>query len=95
MTALRLVPPADRGPLIRILVDGETVEAHAGENLAVALLAADRTCFRRSPRANEPRSAFCMMGVCQECVLRVDGALRQSCMVSVRDGMKVGLRGAV
>jgi sarcosine oxidase subunit alpha len=33
------------------------------------------------------------MGVCQECVLHVDGTLRQACLTPVRAGMAVELRG--
>ena len=44
---------------------------------------------RRSPRTGSPRGAFCMMGVCQECLVRIDGMLRQACLTPVEDGMRV------
>jgi predicted molibdopterin-dependent oxidoreductase YjgC len=31
------------------------------------------------------------MGVCQECLVRIDGALRQACLVEAKDGMRVEL----
>jgi sarcosine oxidase subunit alpha len=34
------------------------------------------------------------MGACQECAIHVDGVLKQACMVPVREGMIVELRGA-
>ncbi len=34
---------------------------------------------------------FCLMGVCQECVVRVDGRTVNSCMEPVRTGMIVEL----
>jgi sarcosine oxidase subunit alpha len=49
--------------------------------------------LRASPRAGAARGAFCHMGVCQECVLHVDGVLRQACLTFVREGMRVELRG--
>ena len=41
------------------------------------------------PRTGSPRGAFCMMGVCQECLVRIDGVLRQACLTPVEDGMRV------
>ncbi|MEM7442996.1 MAG: 2Fe-2S iron-sulfur cluster-binding protein, partial [Pseudomonadota bacterium] len=38
-----------------------------------------------------PRGAFCMMGVCQECVAWVDGVWRQTCQTYVADGMEIEL----
>ncbi len=71
------------------------IEAHTGEMLAAALLAAGIFELRRSPRAGTPRGALCFMGACQECAIHVDGRLQQACQVRVADGMIVELRGAV
>lgn len=84
---------ASRGPEVTIRVDGVEVLAHAGESLAAALLAAGILRLRDSPRAGSPRGALCFMGVCQECVVRVDGAVAQACQVEVAAGMRVDLRG--
>jgi D-hydroxyproline dehydrogenase subunit gamma len=75
--------------LVRIEVDGRPLETEAGRVLAAALLDAGIRQLRRSPRAGLARGAFCMMGVCHECVVEVDGALEQSCLVPVTDGMVV------
>lgn len=69
--------------------NGTEVRCRTGETVAVALLCAGRLDVRRSPRDRSPRGAFCMMGVCQECLVRVDGALRQACLTPVEDGMRV------
>jgi D-hydroxyproline dehydrogenase subunit gamma len=45
-------------------------------------------------RQNAPRGAFCLMGVCQECVVTVDGTIEQACLVEPLDGMTVTLGGA-
>ena len=65
------------------------VRCRAGETIATALLCAGQLTLRRSPRAGEPRGAFCMMGVCQECLIRVDGVVRQACLTPAVDGMRV------
>jgi len=82
-----------RGARVSILVGDEAIAAHAGEMLAAALMAAGMWQLRLSPGAHAPRGAFCLMGVCQECAIRVDGEIRQACQVEVREGMRVELRG--
>ena len=69
--------------------NGTEVRCRTGETVAVALLCAGRLDVRRSPRTGGPRGAFCMMGVCQECLVRIDGVLRQACLTPVEDGMRV------
>lgn len=69
--------------------EGSEIRCRAGETIAVALLCAGRLDLRRSPRAGSPRGAFCMMGVCQECLVRVDGVLRQACLTPAENGMRV------
>lgn len=95
MTAVRVGTGFSRGEPVRFSVDGEPVEAHAGETLAAALMAGGRLRLRSSPRAQGPRGAFCFMGVCQECVMRVDGVLRQSCQLTVAAGIVVERAGAL
>ncbi len=91
MTAVRLTPAPLRGAPVRLRVDDRNVDAYPGETLAAALMAAGVLRLRGSPRAGAPRGAFCFMGACQECLVRVDGALRQSCLLPVADGMEVSL----
>ena len=87
MTAVRL--PGRRGAAVALLLDGVPVTAAAGEMLAAAMMAAGCLRLRDSPRAGGPRGAFCLIGICQECLVRVDGITRQACQVAVRDGMVV------
>jgi predicted molibdopterin-dependent oxidoreductase YjgC len=66
---------------------GRPLRAPEGEMLAAALLAAGVRRLGEGP--GSPRAAFCMMGVCQQCLVRADGRLVQSCLVPVRAGMAV------
>jgi len=95
MTALRIADGFRRGAAVTLDVDGVATSAHRGETLAAALLAAGLARLRHSPRDVSPRGAYCFMGVCQECVVRVDGVLRQSCQVPVDDGLVVELKGSL
>ena len=78
------------GKLVAITVDGEKVEARAGESVAAAVLAHADGATRTPPVSGAPRAPYCMMGVCFECLMEIDGQPnRQACMVRVRDGMTV------
>lgn len=75
---------------VTLTVDGRAIEARAGDTIAAALLAAGLSSTRRSAVSQSPRGPYCMMGVCFECVVTVDGvANRQGCLVPVRDGMEI------
>lgn len=81
---------------VTLLVEGRAVPARDGESLALALLEAGIVAFRETPVSGAPRAPLCLMGVCFDCLLQVDGRPNvQACMVRVRDGMQVRLqRGA-
>ncbi|MCC6670304.1 MAG: (2Fe-2S)-binding protein [Planctomycetes bacterium] len=85
----RLRPESARGPRVRLTCDGVPVEAHPGETVAMALWAADRRTLRRSTRLGAPRGVFCNMGICFECLVRIDGHATRACLAEVRDGMRV------
>jgi predicted molibdopterin-dependent oxidoreductase YjgC len=80
----------ERGQARIILVDGEELTAYEGESIAVALLASGRRFTRWTARAGEPRGYFCGMGVCQDCLITVDGLPNvRACMTPVRDRLRV------
>ena len=74
-----------------MMVDGVPVPAVAGQSVAVALMAAGIMALRTSPLRGAPRGAFCLAGICQECVVRIDGVATPACLVPVRDGLAVAL----
>jgi predicted molibdopterin-dependent oxidoreductase YjgC len=73
----------------RIRVDGADIDVPAGVTLAVALLGAGISTFRRSVLGG-PRGPVCAMGTCFECRVTVDGEAHvRACLIEVRDGMEV------
>lgn len=75
---------------VTILVDALPVEAEAGEPLAAVLLRTAPFTARTTPVTGAPRSPFCMMGVCFECLVEVDGQTSvRACMTPVREGLSV------
>ncbi len=84
-----LVGPAD----CTIEVDQRTIDARAGEPLAAALLRGGVVPLRHSAVSQQARAPLCMMGVCFECLVELDGVPNvQSCMTPVREGMRVRLQ---
>jgi D-hydroxyproline dehydrogenase subunit gamma len=76
--------------MVRITVDGRTVEARAGDSVAAAMLAAGFASCGTAPVSGAPRAPYCMMGVCFDCLVAIDGVgSRQGCMVCVKEGMAV------
>ena len=60
------------------------------DTVASALLSAGVESFRTTPVRDSPRAPYCLMGVCFDCLVTIDGVgSRQSCLVPVRDGMLV------
>ncbi len=75
---------------LTILVDGVVTAARAGDSVAAAMLAAGHVECRTTPISNSPRGPYCLMGVCFECLVTIDGiGNRQGCMTPVREGMRV------
>jgi len=80
-----------RGAKVRFRVNDQTVEAYEGETVAAALWAAGIRKLRTSPVQAAPRGMFCFMGVCQECVVLIDGKRETSCSFPVSEGLSVTL----
>jgi D-hydroxyproline dehydrogenase subunit gamma len=81
---------AETGTAVAITVDGKRVAARAGDTVAAALIAAGIGHCRTTPVTGAPRAPYCLMGVCFECLVTIDGVgSRQGCLVPVRDGMNV------
>lgn len=79
-------------PRVTLHVQGRPITARAGDTLAMALLNAGVVPFRQSPVSSQPRAPLCLMGVCFDCLVEVDGQQNvQSCMIEVSDGMQVRL----
>ncbi len=80
-------PDAD---IVSLSVDGIPIDARAGDSVAAALLAAGIVSCRTTPVSGAPRAPYCMMGVCFDCLVTIDGVgNRQACLVRVRHGMRV------
>lgn len=76
---------------VRVTVDGAVLACREGDSLAAALFAGGSNACRDTAVSGSPRGPFCMMGVCYDCLVTIDGrANQQACMTPVREGMVVG-----
>ena len=75
---------------VTVYIDGKAVMVHEHETAAGAVMSARYMYTRLSPVTGERRAPYCMMGVCFECLLVIDGVpSRQGCLVPVREGMRI------
>lgn len=74
---------------VRVTLDGKPVLLPADISVAAALFAIGETISRVSPTSHRPCAPHCLMGVCFECMLEIDGVQRQACLTPVREGMIV------
>lgn len=75
---------------VQITLNGQSVIAQEGDTVAAALLCQGIKCTRTTAITNTPRGPFCLMGVCFECLMVIDGVANQrACMTRVHPGMCV------
>ncbi len=74
------------------LFAGRPVPCRDGQSLAAALTEAGERAFRTTPN-DQRRGMFCGMGVCQDCLVTVDGIPnRRACMTMSEDGQRVEMQ---
>jgi predicted molibdopterin-dependent oxidoreductase YjgC len=82
--------PEAQADNIAVTIDGRPFAARDGDSVAATLLAAGVTACRTTPVSGAARGPFCMMGVCFDCLVTIDGRPnQQGCLVPVRDGMRI------
>jgi len=80
-------------PAISLTIDGEPVQARAGDLLITAVLL-HRGELRRFEFAPASRAGFCWMGACQDCWVRLaDGRRVRACTTTIEPGMHVVIDG--
>lgn len=75
---------------VAITFDGIPMRVDIELTVAAALLSHGISTLRTSVVGDRPRAPYCLMGVCFECLVTIDGIQnRQACMTVVRDGMAI------
>ena len=82
----------EKNPQKRVIIyiNDKPYGVSAGETVAAAVLASGIRFTRTTPVSNTPRAPFCLMGVCYECLMVIDGLPNQrACKLTVAEGMKI------
>ena len=84
----RRIEPA--AGLVRFTYEDREITARPGDSVATALLLTGEADVRDTAISGAPRAPYCMMGVCFECLMEIDGiGNRQACLTQVSNGMLV------
>jgi predicted molibdopterin-dependent oxidoreductase YjgC len=82
--------PESPAETVNVILNGESVPVPRGFSAAAAVLLRASGGTRTTPVSGAPRAPYCMMGVCFECLLEIDGEPnRQGCLVTVAEGMRI------
>ncbi len=74
---------------IRFRFEGRTIDAEQGDSIAAALAVAGQSVLGKR-RSGAARGIFCGMGICNDCLVTVDGQRGvRSCMATATEGMDV------
>ena len=93
----RITAGVRRPSPVTIVVNGVEVTAYEGESLATALIASGTLVMSRDS-SGRPKSAFCNMGICFDCLVTVEdlapaagATVRRvrACLAEVRSGLLV------
>lgn len=80
--------PATIEKKVSILIDGQPLNVQEGITVAAAALSSGFAHTRTTPITGSNRAPFCMMGVCFDCLMVIDGKPNQrACSTYVQEGM--------
>lgn len=75
---------------LTITVNNQALEVLEGTTVAAAVLASGLRQTRTTPVSNSSRAPYCLMGVCFDCLMVIDGLSNQrACCTYVKQGMRV------
>ena len=81
--------PEAEADSVTVVIDGAMARVPASFTAAAALLFKGGIA-RTTPVSGTPRTPYCMMGVCFDCLMEIDGVPnRQGCLVPVAEGMRI------
>lgn len=75
---------------LTVVVNGKAVTVPQGFTAAAVMLLHNQGATRASALSGEGRAPYCMMGVCFECLMEINGEPnQQGCLVTVTEGMLI------
>lgn len=78
---------------VSVTIEGKPYEVPADISVAAAVLLSGFKKVRNTPVTQSPRLPFCMMGVCFDCLMKIDKLPnQQACQIMVRKGMNIEIQ---
>ena len=75
---------------LTVIINGEAVSVVPGFTAAAAMLLHGNGATRATPVSGAGRASYCMMGVCFDCLMEINGEPnQQGCLVIVSEGMRI------
>lgn len=73
-----------------VYIDDIATSCFAGNTVAAVLLLEGTSPYRQTVISGSSRQPFCMMGVCFDCLVEIDGIPnQQGCLRNVEPGMRI------
>ncbi len=70
--------------------DGEKIPFESGDSVAAALLRSGKNVLRTTRFTGEPRSIFCGIGHCYDCLVSINGVINQrACLAKAEPNLDV------
>jgi len=75
---------------VTVRIEDREYAVPAGISVAAAVLLCGADKVRTTPVTASPRLPYCMMGICFDCLMRIDGVPnQQACQVEVVENMTI------
>jgi hypothetical protein len=75
---------------VSVVVNGDAFSVPLGFTAAAAMLLHGNGATRTTAISGEGRAPYCMMGVCFECLMEINGEPnQQGCLITVSEGMRI------
>ena len=82
-----------RPKTVRLTIDGKEIVASQADTVAAAMLLAGFAYTRITPVEEKRRAPYCMMGICFDCMVEINGIPNQrACQILVQEGMRVKIQ---
>ncbi|WP_444996513.1 (2Fe-2S)-binding protein [Aliikangiella sp. IMCC44359] len=87
--SLRITRRVERSQIINFEFNNQLISAHQGETIAIALLANEIRTLSYNAANKTGSGLFCAMGVCQQCLVKINEQNYEACRTHVMPDMKV------
>ena len=78
---------------VRLTIDGKEIVASQADTVAAAMLVSGFTYTRITSAEEKQRAPYCMMGICFDCMVEINGIPNQrACQILVQEGMRVKIQ---